>query len=136
MALNFGSFRSLIKYRRNYKNLTYLDVSSDVFIPTSREAEIFFHNRFSTHFSHRLSPDPDIIKSSGISPVRTLLNSVSKFCWAFESMLKVYFVFGAKVDFFLITKYFSTSIFSWNKRQKTPSESRRLAGIQSNKSNR
>lgn len=66
----------------------------------------------------------------------TLLNNVPKFCWALESKLKVYFVFRAKVDFFLITNYFATSIFPWNKRQKFPSESHRLAGIQNYKSSK
>lgn len=112
-------------------------MSSDVFIPLYREAKIFFHNRFSTHFSCWWSPDPGRIKSYGVSPVHTLLNNVSKFCWALESMLKVYFVFRAKVDFFLITNYSSTSIFPWNKRQKIPlQKNHSLAGIQNYKSNR
>lgn len=63
-------------------------------------------------------------------------NNVSKFCWALESMLKFYFVFRAKVDFFLITIYFATSIFPWNKTQKFPSESQCLAGKHNYKQNK
>lgn len=106
-------------------------MSSDpVYIPIPRETKNFSQNRLSTHFSHWFSPDPGRSKSYGVSPVHPLLNNVSKFCWALESMLKVYFVFRAKVDFFLITNYFATSIFPWNKRQKFPSASLCLAGTQ------
>lgn len=131
-----GLFLNADKLRRILRNLNMSSYSVQVFIPTSTEAKNFFQNRFSTHFSHWLSSDPGRIKSYGVSPVHTLLNNVSKFCWALKSILQVYFVFRAKVDFFLITNHFATSIFPWSKRQKFPSESHCLAGIQNYKSNK